>query len=192
MPVPADAARPLLEVEDLHVHYPVTAGLMRKTVGVVRAVDGVSFNLSAGNTLGVVGESGCGKTTMARAILRLTGMTSGRVQLDGTDIGTADPGTLRRMRPKMQMIFQDPHASLNPRMTVIDIIGEPLDEHHRLARHDRMERIALLMDAVGLNRDLAGRYSPRILRRSMSAHRNCPCVGTQSQPGCLRRADRRA
>ena len=158
MPCDHDVSRTLLEVEDLKVHFPVTSGLLRRTTGRIKAVDGISFRVRSGETLGIVGESGSGKTTAGRAILRLTGITAGKVRMDGTDITAADKRTLKRMRPLMQMIFQDPQSSLNPRMTIADIIGEPLDEHRRPTRRERALRIGELMDAVGLNRDYADRF----------------------------------
>ena len=148
----------LVEVRNLKVHFPITAGVLRRRVGEVRAVDDVSFNIRNGETLGLVGESGCGKTTTGRAILRLTEITSGSIRVMGTDIAEADAGELRGLRPLMQMIFQDPQASLNPRMTVADIIGEPLREHESTGRRQRLDRVDELMEAVGLNRDHANRY----------------------------------
>jgi oligopeptide transport system ATP-binding protein len=155
-----DAGTPskLVEVRDLRMHFPIYAGLLRRKVGAVKAVDGVSFDIFEGETLGLVGESGCGKSTCGRAVLRLYEPTSGSIKVDGREIATADFDTLRKMRPTMQMVFQDPQASLNPRMTVGSIIGEPLDEHTRLSRSEKQERIYELMDAVGLNRNFANRY----------------------------------
>ncbi|PTV96317.1 oligopeptide transport system ATP-binding protein [Rhodobacter aestuarii] len=149
---------PLLEVEGLKMYFPITAGLFRKKVGDVKAVDDISFTIFEGETLGLVGESGCGKSTCGRAILRLYEPTEGRVVLGGEDVLAAPPGELRAMRPRMQMVFQDPQASLNPRMTVAGIIGEPLDEHTTLNRAQKLARIYELMDKVGLNRDFANRY----------------------------------
>src|SRR5688572_21083458 len=120
---------PLLAVRDLKVHFPVVRGLLGRRVGTVRAVDGVSFDIAPGSTLGLVGESGCGKSTTGRAILRLVEPTSGSVRLGGRELTTLKSGELRAARREMQMIFQDPYASLNPRMTVLDIIGEPLKTH---------------------------------------------------------------
>ena len=120
-------APPLLEVTDLKKHYPVRSGILRRAVGTVHAVDGVSFTLGVGETLGMVGESGCGKSTVARAILRLVEPTGGSIRLNGSDITHLGKATLRPHRRSMQIIFQDPFASLNPRMTAGDIVGEPLE-----------------------------------------------------------------
>ncbi|ARE41601.1 Oligopeptide transport ATP-binding protein OppF [Rhodovulum sp. P5] len=152
------SARKLVEVRDLKMHFPIFGGILRRRVGEVRAVDGVSFDIYERETLGLVGESGCGKSTCGRAILRLYDITSGSIRIDGEEIGDAGQQTLRAKRPKMQMVFQDPQASLNPRMTVARIIGEPLDEHTRLSRQKKLDRIYELMDAVGLNRNFANRY----------------------------------
>ncbi|MBW0159622.1 ABC transporter ATP-binding protein [Sedimentimonas flavescens] len=148
----------LIEVSGLKMYFPITAGVFRKHVGDVKAVDNVSFTIYEGETLGLVGESGCGKSTCGRAILRLYEPTAGAVRIDSKDVLAADANTLREMRPKMQMVFQDPQASLNPRMTVAAIIGEPLDEHTSLSKKDKLARIYELMDQVGLNRDFANRY----------------------------------
>src|SRR5690606_1374507 len=120
---------PLLKVENISMHFPVFKGLLRRQVGSIRAVDDVSFSIRRGQTLGLVGESGCGKSTTGRIVMRLYEASAGRVILDGTDITRLKGESLRRIRPRMQMIFQDPQASLNPRMTVGSIIAEPLEEH---------------------------------------------------------------
>jgi len=151
-------ARKLVEVRDLKMHFPIYGGVLRRQVGAVKAVDGVSFDIYEGETLGIVGESGCGKSTCGRAVLRLYEATEGSITIDGTDIATLSQEELRKRRPAMQMVFQDPQASLNPRMTVAGIIGEPLDEHTDLSKPKKLERIYELMDAVGLNRDFANRY----------------------------------
>jgi oligopeptide transport system ATP-binding protein len=156
--MPDATRRKLVEVRDLRMHFPIYAGLLRRRVGAVKAVDGVSFDIYEGETLGLVGESGCGKSTCGRTVLRLYEPTSGSIRIDGREIANAGFDTLRKLRPIMQMVFQDPQASLNPRMTVGSIIGEPLDEHTRLSRGERQERIYELMDAVGLNRNFANRY----------------------------------
>ena len=150
--------RPLVSVDALKMHFPVYGGLLRRKIGDVKAVDGVSFDIFEGETLGLVGESGCGKSTVGRALLRLYELTDGTVKIDDYDIAHASPEELRRMRPTMQMIFQDPQASLNPRMTVAEIIGEPLREHQEGSRLEREDRVLELMDQVGLNRDFANRY----------------------------------
>src|ERR1700693_1168075 len=121
--------RALLEVTDLKKHYPVRSGVLRRRVGTVHAVDGVSFSVGAGETLGLVGESGCGKSTVARSVLRLVEPTSGSIRINGRDITHLGKTELRAHRRSMQIVFQDPFASLNPRMTAGDIVGEPLSVH---------------------------------------------------------------
>ena len=150
--------RPLVEVTDLKMHFPIHTGVFRRHTGDVKAVDGVSFSILPGETLGLVGESGCGKSTVGRAMLRLYEPTAGRVVIDGDDVASLSPEALRKKRPTMQMVFQDPQASLNPRMTLARIIGEPLDEHTRWPKAKKLERVYELMDAVGLNRRFANRY----------------------------------
>jgi len=149
---------PLVRVCNLKMYFPIHRGVLRRQVGEVKAVDDVSFDIFRGETLGLVGESGCGKSSAGRAILRLYDVTAGSITLNGTEIADLQGNELRRLRPEMQMIFQDPQASLNPRMTVASIIAEPLDEHRKLSRSARMERVFELMDAVGLNRNFANRY----------------------------------
>ena len=148
---------PLLEVIDLKKHFPVRRGVIQRQTGSVRAVDGVSFRLRRGETLGLVGESGCGKTTVARSILRLTKPTSGRVVFDGVDLTAASSTELRALRPRMQMIFQDTHSSLNPRLSVGRSVAEPLLEHTSMTLGQRRDRVAELMSTVGLDPKLAGR-----------------------------------
>jgi oligopeptide transport system ATP-binding protein len=152
------SAAPLVEVSGLKMYFPIYTGLLRRHTGDVKAVDGVSFHINAGETLGLVGESGCGKSTVGRAILRLYEPTDGTVRIDGTDISRMFPEQLRQRRKTMQMVFQDPQASLNPRMTVAEIIGEPLVEHTDLSGQDRLQRIYELLDQVGLSRSFANRY----------------------------------
>ena len=151
-------ARPLLEVSDLKKHYPVRSGILRRAVGTVHAVDGVSFTLGVGETLGMVGESGCGKSTVARAILRLVEPTGGSIRLNGEDITHLGKATLRPHRRSMQIIFQDPFASLNPRMTAGDIVGEPLTVHGLATGDKKRERVAELFDQVGLRPDQMNNY----------------------------------
>ena len=148
----------LVQVRDLKMHFPIYAGLFRRQVGSVKAVDGVSFDIMAGETLGLVGESGCGKSTCGRAVLRLYDITGGSITIDGREIGHVPQSALMGMRPTMQMVFQDPQASLNQRMTVAAIIGEPLDEHTDWSKAQKLDRIYELMDQVGLNRQFAHRY----------------------------------
>lgn len=150
--------QPLVEVSDLKMHFPIYTGIFRRHTGNVKAVDGVSFAIQAGETLGLVGESGCGKSTVGRAVLRLYEITAGKVVIDGQDVASLSPEALRQKRPTMQMVFQDPQASLNPRMSLANIIGEPLDEHTDWSRDRKLERVYELMDQVGLNRRFADRF----------------------------------
>lgn len=149
---------PLVRVRDLKMYFPIRTGILRRHTGDVKAVDGISFDIRQGETLGLVGESGCGKSTVGRALLRLYDLTSGSVTIDGEDIATLAPEALRAKRPTMQMVFQDPQASLNPRMTVAQIIAEPLDEHTDWTEDRKLARVHELMDAVGLNRAFANRF----------------------------------
>ncbi|MDF1586001.1 ABC transporter ATP-binding protein [Marinimicrococcus flavescens] len=150
---------PLLRVEGLVKHFPVKKGMiLQRTAGVVRAVDGVSFELRRGETLALVGESGCGKSTTGRLVLRLIEATEGRVELAGEDVRALDTGALRRLRRKMQIIFQDPFASLNPRLTVGEILAEPLRLHRIVEPAELTERVHELLRVVGLAPYHAQRY----------------------------------
>jgi len=143
-------ARHLLQVDGLKKYFPVRKGLLRRTVGHVYAVDDVSFTIGSGETLGLVGESGCGKTTVGRAVLRLIEPTAGVLRLDGRDITRLGKAELRPFRQQMQIIFQDPFSSLNPRMRAGDIVAEPLKVHGIAAKRARRQRVAQLFDRVGL------------------------------------------
>ncbi len=149
---------PLVSVRGLKMHFPILAGVFRRRVGEVKAVDDVSFEIHEGETLGLVGESGCGKSTVGRSILRLHEITAGEIEIGGKPISSISGRELRQARPTMQMVFQDPQASLNPRMTVSAIISEPLDEHTDYPSAKKIDRVRELMDAVGLNRDFMNRY----------------------------------
>jgi oligopeptide/dipeptide ABC transporter ATP-binding protein len=140
----------LLQVDDLKIHFPIKKGLLSKTAGHVYAVDGVSLRLKRGQTLGLVGESGCGKTTTGLGILRLIPVTSGRITYNGEDIYAAGPDRLRTLRRELQIIFQDPYSSLNPRMTVNQILADPMEIHGVYPGKERSERIAYLLEKVGL------------------------------------------
>src|SRR5215208_1209578 len=148
----------LLQVDDLFVHFPIFRGFIRKQVGAVHAVDGISFNIKQGETLGLVGESGCGKSTTGRAILQLHRPTAGEVWFQGANLVNLKGEELRRMRRKVQMIFQDPYASLNPRMTVGDIIGEPIKVHRLRQGKEVRTRVQELLQLVGLNPYFINRY----------------------------------
>lgn len=149
----------LLDVKNLVMHFPLTQGIIfQRKVGAVQAVDGVSFNVRRGETLGLVGESGCGKSTTGRAILQLYKPTSGEVIYQGRDLTKLDGGDMRKMRRHLQMIFQDPYASLNPRMTVGSIISEPMQIHNLVPRDQRNRRVQELLETVGLNPYFANRY----------------------------------
>ena len=149
----------LVDVQDLKIYFPVMAGfLIQRKVAENKAVDGITFNVKKGETVGLVGESGCGKSTTGRAILQLYKPTGGKVIFDGKDMSTLRGEDMRLMRRRMQMVFQDPYASLNPRMSVRDIIGEPLLIHKLGSQSERRERVAELMRIVGLNPYYATRF----------------------------------
>ena len=151
---------PVLAVHNLAKHFPIRRGILfRRQIGSIKAVDGVSFNLQRGETLGLVGESGCGKSTLARLLMRLETPTTGRATYDGEDIFRMSGGRLRALRRSVQMVMQDPYTSLNPRMTVGDIVGEPFEIHPEVApRGERLARVRELLDLVGLNPEHINRY----------------------------------
>jgi ABC-type oligopeptide transport system ATPase subunit len=149
---------PLLEVNDLKKHFPIHKGVFSKVSGQVYAVDGVSFSIGRGETLGLVGESGCGKSTVGRTLLRLLEPTSGTVRIGGEDITHLDGADLLPYRRRMQMIYQDPYASLNPRMTAGEIVGEPMVVHQLGTSAERREKVASLFDRVGLRPEGVHRY----------------------------------
>jgi len=151
-------AQPLLEVKDLKKYFPIKGGIFSKTIGHVQAVDGISFQLFPGETVGLVGESGCGKSTAARAILRLIEPTGGEVLFEGQDILKLGKKPMRSLRREMQIIFQDPYASLNPRMTVASIVGEPLEIHKIAKGRQKEEKVANILEKVGLRPEHMRRY----------------------------------
>lgn len=151
-------AQPLLEVKDLKKYFPIKGGIFSKTIGHVQAVDGISFQLFPGETVGLVGESGCGKSTAARTILRLIEPTSGEVYFEGQDILKLGKKPMRALRRQMQIIFQDPYASLNPRMTVASIVGEPLEIHKIAKGREKEEIVANILEKVGLRPEHMRRY----------------------------------
>jgi len=151
-------ASPVLAVEHLQKYFPVQLGLLRQTVAHVKAVDGVSFSIEAGETLCLVGESGCGKSTVGKLILRFLEPTAGRVVLNGVDITALDHGAMRAYRRHVQMVFQDPYASLNPRLTAGAIVGEPLENFDAMLAAEREARVAAVLERVGLRAEAMRRY----------------------------------
>ena len=155
---PAGNGTDLVEVQNLKVYFPIRAGLVQRVIGSVKAVDDVSFEVRRGETLGLVGESGCGKSTTGRALIRLREPTSGTVKFDGLDLATVDKEKLRRLRRRMQIIFQDPYSSLDPRMTVNSIISEPIETHNLKKGRAKRERVGELLEMVGLDPRYVNRY----------------------------------
>ncbi len=156
--MPAESPNSLIQVEHLKVHFPILSGIFQTESGRVRAVDDISFEIRKGETFGLVGESGCGKSTTGRAVIRLRNPTDGRVLFDGQDLMGLSRKELRKMRRRMQIIFQDPYSSLNPRMTVGSIISEPLETHNLVSGPARIERVKELLALVGLNPNYTNRY----------------------------------
>jgi ABC-type oligopeptide transport system ATPase subunit len=155
----ASSGETLMEVRDLYKHFPIHAGFFRRQVGAVKAVDGVSFDVMRGETLGLVGESGCGKSTTARLLLRLVDPTGGSITFNGREISTIRGAELKNLRREMQMIFQDPYSSLNPRKTVGSIISDPFIIHGiQQTKAERKAAVQGLMDTVGLNPEHYNRY----------------------------------
>ncbi|HYI53790.1 MAG TPA: dipeptide ABC transporter ATP-binding protein [Microlunatus sp.] len=149
----------ILRAEGLVKHYPIKAGVLRRTVGHVKALDGVSFELYKGETLGIVGESGCGKSTLGRMLMRLEEPTAGKLTFDGVDMYSQQGAAMRRLRRDIQIVFQDPYTSLNPRMTVGDIIGEPFEIHSDVTpKGGRRQRVQELLELVGLSPEHINRY----------------------------------
>jgi oligopeptide transport system ATP-binding protein len=178
----------LVRVEDLKKYFPITRGIvLQRTVGQVRAVDGISFSIAAGETLGLVGESGCGKTTAGRTVLGLYPATEGRVWIDGLEVGQAKGESLRTLRQRTQMIFQDPYASLNPRWTVGSIVAEPLRVHSLVA--GKQQRLDRVRELLGPQPALCQPLPARVFRRSAAADRDRPGAGLGSGVRGVRRTN---
>lgn len=158
MPDNTQAPKPLLSVRNLKTYFPVKRGLMQSLVGHVQAVDDVSFDVAPGETLGLVGESGCGKSTVGRTLLRLIPATEGSITFDGQDVLKASPSGMKKLRRQMQMIFQDPVGSLNPRMKIRTIVGEPMRVHNTCAKDEVDDQVSELLVKVGLDRDAMDKY----------------------------------
>jgi oligopeptide/dipeptide ABC transporter ATP-binding protein len=156
--VPAVEQAPLLDARDVRTHFPVRKGMLRRVVGHIRAVDGIDLRIERGETLGLVGESGCGKSTLARTLLRLIEPTGGRIVFDGTEVTGLKRSRMRRLRSQMQIVFQDPVGSLNPRLKVRDIVAEGLTVHERGNRALREQRVIEALERVGLSAETADRY----------------------------------
>ena len=184
--VPEPAA--LLDVRDLAVSFPVHSGVLRRTIGHVKAVDGVSFSIAKGQTMGLVGESGSGKSTTARLVLRLIEPSAGTIRLGELDVTSFGKTDLRRARARMQIVFQDPYSSLDPRSTIAETIGEPLEVHEGLHGRARDERVRQLLKDVGLDPRVLTRYPHRILRGPATADRCRPGTGARARAADMRRA----
>ena len=188
-----DSNGALVQVVGLKKYFPITQGIVfQRKVADVKAVDGLDFSIERGETLGLVGESGCGKSTTGRSVLQLYRPTAGEVYFQGKDLVKLKGEELRKMRRNMQMIFQDPYASLNPRMTVGDIVGEPLEVHNIAKGKEKKERVQELLQIVGLESLFCEPLPARILRRTAPAHRRGAIARRESGFYRLRRADQRA
>ncbi len=185
---PTTGSDVILTVENVKKYFPIRRGVFKRVVGWVKAVDDVSFQVRRGETLGLVGESGCGKTTLGRTILRLYEPTAGKIMFEGRNLADVSGGEMRRIRRDLQTIFQDPFSSLNPRMPVGKIIGEPLKIHGIAGREERREIVDALMERVGLNPVFASRFPHEFSGGPAPAHRHRPRAGAQPEVHRRRRA----
>ena len=175
----------LMEVKDLKKYYAISSNDMKGGKAVLKAVDGVSFNLKKGEILGIVGESGCGKSTLGKTVLRLHEKTDGKVLYDGKDLFELNRTDITALRKRMQMVFQDPFSSLNPRKKIVSLIGQPLRIHNYGTPQEIAEKVNSIMEEVGINPHYKKAFSPSVLRRAEAANRDCPCSGSESRTCCL-------
>ena len=182
----------LIDVKGLKVHFPIKGGILNRTVAHVKAVDGVDLFVKRGETLGLVGESGCGKSTTGRAILQLIKPTAGSVKLDGEELTTLDSNRIRLKRAEMQMVFQDPYGSLNPRFTIGQTVAEPLENFNRGNKKEIQEQVASLLETVGLNPYFMNRFAHEFSGGQTTAHWYRPRPGSTPLVYCRRRACVRA
>ena len=180
------ASEPILEIENLVKHFPGPGGFLQRSSVLVRAVDGVSFKVQEGTTFALVGESGCGKTTVAKNVLLLERPTSGSIRFQGKEVQRFSRRELREYKRAVQAVFQDPYSSLNPRMRVMEIIGEPLQVHERLGGRALRLRVGELLENVGLNPVTGGFFPPPVQRRPTAAHRHRPRPGLAAPADCPR------
>lgn len=176
---------PLIEVENMKKYYPIKGGIITHTTGYVKAVDGVSFSVMEGETLGLVGESGCGKSTIGRQIVGLENPTEGKIYYDGKDLAACKPGEMKKIRTQLQMVFQDSYSSLNPRKHIYEILSQPMLYHHISTPATVSKDVDRILDMVGLSRNVLGRYPHEFSGGTETEDRDCQGVVFESPIPCL-------